>query len=228
MIRLRSFRLKPRWPAFVPLPALAAIAGLERLHAPAAAAAAHGGGAARRRWPATRWTGDQPSYLRLPNMAPDTTPVRVGIILPFSSSTAGDPRAGGQSMLKAAELALFDGGNRDILLMTADEGTSPDTAAAAAQQLLGQGAEIIVGPAVRAVGVGGRAHRARSRRAGAGLFHRTQRGGQWRLSAVASCRRAKSSAWSAMRPAQGHHNFAAHGAADALWRCDRRTLSTTR
>ena len=48
-------------------------------------------------------------------------------------------------MLKAAELALFDSGNRTILLMTADEG-SPDQAGAATSKLLSQGAEIIVGP----------------------------------------------------------------------------------
>ncbi len=88
---------------------------------------------------------DLPGYLRLPNTPPDTTPVRVGIILPFSSATPGT-RALAASMLKAAELALFDGGNRDILLITADEGASPDTAGAAAVTLLGQGAEIIIGP----------------------------------------------------------------------------------
>ena len=31
---------------------------------------------------------DQSNYLRLPNMAPGVTPVRVGIILPFSNGTA--------------------------------------------------------------------------------------------------------------------------------------------
>jgi len=87
---------------------------------------------------------DQSNYLRLPNIAPGITPVRVGIILPFSSGTAAT-RALAAAMLKAAELALFDSGNRTILLMTADEGT-PDQAAAATSKLLSQGAEIIVGP----------------------------------------------------------------------------------
>jgi len=87
---------------------------------------------------------DQPSYLRLPGMA-DGTPVRVGVILPF---TGGAPatRALAQSMLKAAELALFDAGNRNIVLITADEGNGGATAADAAQKLLAQGAEVIVGP----------------------------------------------------------------------------------
>ncbi len=88
---------------------------------------------------------DQPSYLRLPNIPADTTPVRVGVILPFTSSTPGT-RNLAAAMLKAAELALFDGGNKKILLMTADEGATPDQTAAAATKLLGQGAEIIIGP----------------------------------------------------------------------------------
>ena len=88
---------------------------------------------------------DLPAYLRLPNNAPDTVPVRVGVILPFTSATAAT-RNLAAGMMKAAELALFDGGNRNILLITADEGATPDTAAAAASKLLSQGAEIIVGP----------------------------------------------------------------------------------
>ena len=88
---------------------------------------------------------DQPDYLRLPNTAPGATPVRVGILLPFSSATPGT-RNLAAAMLKAAELALFDGGNRDIMLITADEGATPDAAGAAAVKLLGQGAEIIIGP----------------------------------------------------------------------------------
>jgi branched-chain amino acid transport system substrate-binding protein len=88
---------------------------------------------------------DLPGYLRLPGMAPDQVPVRVGIILPFSSSAAGT-RNLAASMLKAAELAMFDSGNHNILLMTADEGNGGATAAKAAQQLLAQGAEVIVGP----------------------------------------------------------------------------------
>jgi ABC-type branched-subunit amino acid transport system substrate-binding protein len=88
---------------------------------------------------------DQPSYLRLPGIAPDVTPVRVGIILPFSNSNPGT-RALAASMMKAAELAMFDSGNHSILLMTADDGNGGAAAAAAAQQLLAQGAEIIIGP----------------------------------------------------------------------------------
>ncbi len=88
---------------------------------------------------------DLPSYMRLPGMPAGTVPVRVGVILPFTSSAAGT-RALAQSMLKAAELALFDSGNANILLMTADEGNGGAAAAKAANQLLDQGAEVIVGP----------------------------------------------------------------------------------
>jgi branched-chain amino acid transport system substrate-binding protein len=88
---------------------------------------------------------DLPGYMRLPGIAPNEVPVRVGIILPFTSGSAGT-RALAASMLKAAEMAMFDSGNHDILLMTADEGSGGAAAAAAAQQLLGQGAEVIVGP----------------------------------------------------------------------------------
>lgn len=88
---------------------------------------------------------DLPTYLRLPNTPPGSVPVRVGIILPFSSTTPGT-RSLAAAMLKAAELALFDGGNRNILLITADEGATPDLAGAAAVKLMSQGAEIIIGP----------------------------------------------------------------------------------
>jgi ABC-type branched-subunit amino acid transport system substrate-binding protein len=89
---------------------------------------------------------DAPNFLRLPNMAEGRTPLRVGVILPFSSPSAGT-RALAGAMLKAAQLALYDSGNRDMLLMTADDSVSkPSEAAAAADKLLAQGAEVIVGP----------------------------------------------------------------------------------
>jgi len=87
---------------------------------------------------------DLPDYLRLPGLA-QGTPVRVGVILPFSAGAPGT-RALAQSLLKAAELAMFDSGNRSLLLMTADEGNGGPQAADAARKLLAQGAEVIVGP----------------------------------------------------------------------------------
>ena len=90
-------------------------------------------------------SADQLTFFKLPDLAPDKTPVRVGVILPFSSSSAS-VRALANAMMKAAELALFDSGKHDILLMAADDTGSPADAAAAAQKLLDQGAEIIIGP----------------------------------------------------------------------------------
>ncbi len=88
---------------------------------------------------------DRPEFLRLPNMPAGTTPVRVGIILPLSNANPGT-RQLAQAMLNAAQLALFDSQNSNIILMSADEGTTPNDAAAAATRLLDQGAEILLGP----------------------------------------------------------------------------------
>ena len=88
---------------------------------------------------------DQPSFLRLPNTPAGIVPVRVGIILPLNNPNAAT-RALAQSMLKAAQMALFDGKNPNIILITADEGATPNDAGAAVTKLLSQGAEIILGP----------------------------------------------------------------------------------
>ena len=90
-------------------------------------------------------TSDSPAFLRLPNIDPNQTPVRVGMILPLGS---GPPaaRALAAAMAKAAQLALYDAKNPNIILMTADEGATPQDAAAAAAKLLAQGAEVIIGP----------------------------------------------------------------------------------
>lgn len=89
-------------------------------------------------------TGDQPEFLRLPN-TPSGTPIRVGVLLPFTNGS-GATRQLAQSMLKAAELAMYDSRNPNLIIMTADEGGSPEAAANSARNLLNQGAEIIIGP----------------------------------------------------------------------------------
>ena len=88
---------------------------------------------------------DRPEYMRLPTTPAGTVPVRVGIILPLNNSNAAT-RQIAQSMLKAAQMALFDGKNPNIILISADEGATPNDAGAAATRLLNQGAEIILGP----------------------------------------------------------------------------------
>ena len=88
---------------------------------------------------------DEPGFLRLPNLAEGATPVRVGVILPLSSTNAGT-RALAQSMLKAMQLAMFEAGNPSMVLIVEDDGNGGAPAAAAARRLLTQGAEVIVGP----------------------------------------------------------------------------------
>ncbi|MBI3678587.1 MAG: penicillin-binding protein activator [Proteobacteria bacterium] len=90
-------------------------------------------------------TGELPEFLRLPNMTANKTPTRIGLLLPFSNGS-GKTRALANAMLKAAQLAVFDAHNPDVLLMTADEGSTPDSAVAGMHKLLDEGAEIVIGP----------------------------------------------------------------------------------
>ena len=66
----------------------------------------------------------------------------VGLLLPLSGPSA----ALGQAMLDAAEMALYDLAGEQLELLTRDTKGTPDGASAAAQQLLSQGAQIILGP----------------------------------------------------------------------------------
>ena len=88
---------------------------------------------------------EEPGFLRLPNIPAGKNPVRVGLLLPFSNGSS-QTRFLATSMMKAAQMALFDAGNPNILLISADEGSTPDSAANGARTLLAQGAEVIVGP----------------------------------------------------------------------------------
>ncbi|HEY4126024.1 MAG TPA: penicillin-binding protein activator [Rhizomicrobium sp.] len=90
-------------------------------------------------------TNDQPQFLRLGNTPKDHPPVRIGLMLPFSNGSPAT-RALANAMLNAAQMAVSDAANADLLLIPADEGTGPADAAKAAQKLLAQGAEVIVGP----------------------------------------------------------------------------------
>ncbi len=90
-------------------------------------------------------TSEESGFLRLGNTPPGRTPVRVGVLLPFGNGSSAT-RALATSLMKAAELALFDSKNRDLLLISADEGYNRDTAAAGARTLLAEGAEVIIGP----------------------------------------------------------------------------------
>jgi ABC-type branched-subunit amino acid transport system substrate-binding protein len=79
--------------------------------------------------------------------------IRVGLILPLSAQ--GNAGVAAISMKNAAELALNEFQNPNIQLLVKDDAGAPQTAQSAAQQALGEGAEIIIGPlfaqSVRAV-----------------------------------------------------------------------------
>lgn len=69
-------------------------------------------------------------------------PVKVALLLPLS----GEHAQLGQSMLKAAQMALFDVGYENFELMPKDTGSNPATAATAARTAIAEGAELILGP----------------------------------------------------------------------------------
>lgn len=71
--------------------------------------------------------------------------MRIGLILPFSDTTPATRKLA-DAMLKAAQLALYDAGKKDVILMTADESGPAGSASRAARKLLDQGAEVIIGP----------------------------------------------------------------------------------
>jgi branched-chain amino acid transport system substrate-binding protein len=86
--------------------------------------------------------------------------VKVGLILPLSA--AGNAGVTAQSMRSAAELALAEFNNPDIQLLVKDDGGSGPAAQQAAQQLLEEGVEIILGPLfAHSVGPVGQLARAR-------------------------------------------------------------------
>ena len=70
--------------------------------------------------------------------------VKAGLILPLSGS--GNAAVAAQSMRDAAEMALAEFNNPDLQLLVKDDGGSAAGAQQAAQQVLEEGAEIILGP----------------------------------------------------------------------------------
>lgn len=68
--------------------------------------------------------------------------VRIGLLLPLSGPAAAD----GQALFDAAQLALFDLGGPEIELLPRDTGGVPERALRAAQDVLAQGAALVLGP----------------------------------------------------------------------------------
>lgn len=73
-----------------------------------------------------------------------TGQVKVALILPLSA--AGNAGVAAQSMKNAAEMALAEFQNPNIQLLIKDDAGSPQGASGAAQQAVGEGVEIILGP----------------------------------------------------------------------------------
>lgn len=90
---------------------------------------------------ATNTLGDQTPPL--PDGKPQK-PVRIGMLLPLSGY--GPQTAAAKGMKQAGELALFELDNPLVQLIVKDDKGSPQGAAQAAQEAIGEGAEIIVGP----------------------------------------------------------------------------------
>lgn len=74
--------------------------------------------------------------------APVDDRVRVALLLPLSGGSA----AIGQSMLDAAQMAVFDAADDKFLLMPRDSKGAPDVAAAAARTAIADGAGLVLGP----------------------------------------------------------------------------------
>jgi branched-chain amino acid transport system substrate-binding protein len=85
-----------------------------------------------------------PSGPAQPSTNIGTGQVKVGLILPLSAS--GNAAVAAQSMRNAAELALAEFSNPDIQLLVKDDGGSAPGAQQAAQSVIDDGAEIILGP----------------------------------------------------------------------------------
>ena len=72
-------------------------------------------------------------------------PVRVALLLPFTAKAEGVQRIA-SSMFDAAQLAAFEAGDDQFLLIPKDTKGTEEGAAAAARSALADGAEIILGP----------------------------------------------------------------------------------
>ena len=70
---------------------------------------------------------------------------RVGVLLPFSHSRAG-VRSQASGLLAAIEMALFDQAGTDILIIPKDTAGDARQSAAAATEVINEGADVIIGP----------------------------------------------------------------------------------
>jgi branched-chain amino acid transport system substrate-binding protein len=84
-----------------------------------------------------------PPALRLePALRSDSDEVRAALLVPLSGNLAGY----GQALSNAAQLALFEVGDKRLNLIPLDTKGTAEGAAAAARQALAQGADVLLGP----------------------------------------------------------------------------------
>lgn len=88
----------------------------------------------------------------IPMPIPESQRIKIGLILPLT----GERASLGQAMLNGAQLALFDATSSNIALEVRDDAGAVGPAAQAAQSVIGDGAQLILGPVfaqnVKAVG----------------------------------------------------------------------------
>ncbi len=106
------------------------------------------GGPQRRPTPPLPKVAAPPPEIANPPQMAGRQPVRVALLLPFSSSDR-EVQQVAQALLNSGELALFEVNNPDVLLLPKDTHATADGAAAAAREAIGQGAELILGPLLR-------------------------------------------------------------------------------
>lgn len=98
------------------------------------------------KWQPKKDAAMAPDKLNAPDEAAPSTPqyepVKVTILLPLS----GQHEALGQSMLQAAQLAMFDIGYENFELIPKDTMGTPDGAATAAREAISEGTKLVLGP----------------------------------------------------------------------------------
>ncbi len=92
--------------------------------------------------PATPAPPAQPALAQQPAQMAQPAPVKIALLLPLSGKNAEL----GQSMLQAAQLALFDMGYNSFELMPRDTKATPEGAITATQSAINDGAQLLVGP----------------------------------------------------------------------------------
>mgnify|MGYP001214188411 FL=1 len=85
---------------------------------------------------------EQPSFVELTPPVEEDGPIRVALLLPLS----GREESLGRALLDAALIALFEIGDPRLTILPRDTGGTPEGARAAAEAVLQEGVQLILGP----------------------------------------------------------------------------------